>query len=140
LRRFDPVFLFIHRLSISQRQPPASDPVDGPHAGREENSNRKGNAHESDEKHAADHTPEEGKPERPDLPAKVRLEVGAPGLSSLYIVDDDGNDRGHAKDEGTDDGRGGRYADQQAQGVQGVHEVCNGDEARCRCSVGAWRD
>ena len=70
-RRYDSVLLLIHRLSISQRQPPASDPVDGPHAGREENPNRKRNAHESDEKHAADHTPEEGKPERPDLPAKV---------------------------------------------------------------------
>src|ERR1700756_4956983 len=93
-------------------------------------------AHTPGAKQTADHTPEERKPERPDLPAKVRREVGPSGLSPLYIVDDDGNDRRHTKNEGTDNGHGGRYADQKTQGVQGIYEVCNGDEARCRRSVG----
>src|SRR5262245_20150313 len=128
------LFLFIHRLSIPQRQPPASDPIDGPHAGREKNRQRKRNAHDSNEQHAADHTPEERKPERPDLPAKVRLEVAASRFSSLYIVDDDGNDRRHAKDEGTDNSRGGCYTDQQAQRVQGIDTMGNSNEARRRSS------
>src|SRR5262247_2966641 len=127
-------FLLIHRLSIPQRQPPASDPIDSPQAGREKNRQRKRNAHDSNEQHAADHTPEERKPERPDLPAKVRLEVAASRFSSLYIVDDDGNERRHAKDEGTDNSRGSCYADQQAQRVQGIDTMGNSNEARWRSS------
>src|SRR5262245_36897182 len=107
----DPLFLCIHRLSLPQRQPSASNPIDRPQAGREKNRQRKRNAQESDEQHAADHTPEERKPERSNLPAEVRLEIAASRLSSLYVVDDDGNDRRHAKYEGTDNGRGGGYAD-----------------------------
>jgi hypothetical protein len=76
------------------------------------------------------------KPKGPDLPAKVRLEEGASRLTPLYVVDNYSNDRWHAKDERTDNGRGGRHADQKAQGVQGIHEVCNGDEAWCRLSGG----
>src|SRR5215475_15581770 len=131
-------FLLIHRLSIPQRQPSASDPVNGPHAGREKNRQRKRNAYQGNEQHAADHTPEERKPERPDLPAKVRLEVAASRFSSLYIVDDDGNDRRYAKHEGTDNSRGGCYADQQAQRVQGIDTMGNGDEARWRNSDGRF--
>jgi hypothetical protein len=39
----------IHRFSISQRRPAASDPVDGPHAGREENRQCESYARESDD-------------------------------------------------------------------------------------------
>src|SRR5262249_30774461 len=82
------------------------------------------------------HTPEERKPERPDLPTKVRLEVAPSRLTSLYIIDDDGNDRRHAKHEGTDNSRGGRDADQQAQGVQRIDTMGNGNKARWRGSDG----
>src|SRR5215475_8468841 len=126
--------LCIHRLSIPQCQPSPSDPIDGPQSGCEENRQRKRNAHNSNEQHAADHTPEERKPERSDLPAKVRLEVCASRLSSLYVVDDDGNDRRYAKHESTDNSRGGCYADQQAQRVQGIDTMGNSNEARWRSS------
>src|SRR5262249_39013001 len=51
-------FLLIHGLSIPQRNPAASDPENGPHAGREKNRQRKRNAYQGNEQHAADHTPE----------------------------------------------------------------------------------
>src|SRR5262249_34764762 len=129
-------FLCVHRLSTPQRQPSASDPIDGPQAGRKENRQRKRNAHESDEQHAADDAPEKRKPECSDLPAKVRLEVAPSRLASLYVVDDDGNDRRHAKHEGTDNSRGGCHADQQAQRVQGIDTMGNGNKARWRDSDG----
>ena len=56
---------------MSQREPATSDPVDGPHAGGEENYYRKRDAHESYKQHRADHAPEERKVKRPHLPAKV---------------------------------------------------------------------
>src|SRR5262245_14575596 len=130
--------LCIHRLSIPQCQPSASDPIDGPQAGCEENRQRKRNAQNRDDQHATDHTPEERKPERADLPAKVRLEVAATRFASLYVVDDDGNDRRYAKHEGTDNSRSGCYADQQAQRVQGIDEMGNGDETRWRNSDGRF--
>ena len=122
----------IHRLSIAQREPAANDPVDGPHTGREENRYRKRDTDEGNKQHRADHAPEEGKPKRPDLPAKVRLEEGPSCLSPLYVVDDHSNDRRHAKNKGADNGCGGRYADEKAQGVQGIHQVSNADERRHR--------
>src|SRR3972149_5076552 len=61
----------IHRSSIPQRQPAASDPVDDPQAGHDENRDRKRNTYESHKQKPADQTPEEAKPKRPNLPAKV---------------------------------------------------------------------
>ena len=61
----------IHRSSIPQCQPAAGDPVDDPQAGRDENHYRERNAYESHEQKPADQTPEEAKPKRSNLPAKV---------------------------------------------------------------------
>ena len=54
-----PLTIFIHRLSISQRQPTASDPIDSPGAGREQNYKRKRNAYDSNEQECGDHAPEQ---------------------------------------------------------------------------------
>src|SRR5262245_1396689 len=67
----------LHGPPVPEGHPPAHDPVDRPESRGDPDAEGDGNAHERDEEHPADREPEEPEPERADLPAEVRLEVGA---------------------------------------------------------------
>src|SRR5439155_3259521 len=98
--------LSVRRAMIDQPQPALRDPVDEPQPDdterqpRDENADAERGHHEEQ----AQRDPQEPEPERPDLPAEVGLEPGAARLAPLHIVQDDGDDRGPASEEGAHDG------------------------------------
>ena len=120
--RTRPRWLHVHRAAVQEPEPAARDPVDEPDADDAER--QPGDEHadaegEDDEQHAERH-PQQAEPERADLPAEVRLEPRAAGVAPLHVVEDDGDDRGPAGEEGADH-RGRRHdAHEQADRVQRV--------------------
>src|ERR1044071_9103311 len=129
----------IHRLAVTQRQPAAPHSIDRPNARAEEDRDPERNANNSNEQQSAGQAPKKRKPERPDLPAKMRFQKSPARLAALHVIDDNGNDRRQAKNKRADDRRRGRDADHKTQRVQRVNRMRDGDEGWYRVAGnGSW--
>src|SRR6185503_8279097 len=119
---------------VTQCQPAANDSVDEPEAYEPHRQPRdeKADAKRRDDEYHTERDPEQPEPERPNLPAKVRLEPGAARLAALHVVQNDSDDGRPAGKEGSDHRRGAEDAGEQAEGVQPVDELCPTHERRRR--------
>src|SRR5687767_11493252 len=124
------VLLRVHRAAVAHRHPAADDPVDEPEPDHADGQPRDDDAdaeRRDDEQHA-ESDPEQPVPERPDLPAEVRLEPGATRLAAFHVVEDDRDDRRPAGEEGADHRGGAEQAGEQTEGVQRIDRLRPGDE------------
>src|SRR5262245_58345646 len=126
--------LLVHRPAVDQPEPAARDPIDEPqphdaerHPGYEQAHAQRGHHEEHAERH-----PQLPVPERADLPPEVRFEPRPARLAPLHVVEDDGDDRRPAGEERTDEGGGGDHSRDQAEGVQAVDHVCQGNQRLLR--------
>jgi hypothetical protein len=122
--------LHVHWASIVKSDPAADDAIHEPESDQtdwephEEEADSQGR----DDEGPAEGDPEQSKPERSDLPAKVRVKPGVASLAPLDIVQNDGDDRRPAGEECADYRGRANDASQQAERVKGVHDLCPGDQ------------
>jgi len=126
--------LHVHRLARRQPQPAADDPIEHPgadrHGGQPERDEPDDDEHQRDRECGGNRNPEQGKPERPDLPAEVGFQECSAHPVPPDVVHHDGDDRGQAEQERRHDHRRGEDPEQHAEPVQGIDDVCPGDVGR----------
>src|SRR5215217_4884962 len=129
--------LRVHRPRVLEREPAAGNAIDEPDADEAEGQpgDDQADAERHHDEQAAQAHPEGSEPECADLPAEVRVEPRSARVFALDVVHDDRDDRRPADQERSDDGRGAEDADEEAEPVQRVDDLCPLHER----AIGCWR-
>ena len=120
----------MHGVPVAQSYPATNDTIDEPEPDQrdwepdEEKADPKGR---DDEDHAKGH-PQQPKPERANLPAKMRFKPGPTNLASFDVVENHCDDRWPTGEKCADHRGRANDAGQQAERVEGVDDLCPGDQ------------
>jgi hypothetical protein len=123
-------FSYVHWASIAQSDPAANDAIHEPesdHTDREPHE-EEADPQGRDDERPAEGDPEQSKPERANLPAKMRFKPGPASLAPLDVVQNDGDDRRPAGEECADYRGSANDAGQQAERMKGIHDLGPGDQ------------